>query len=123
MSTRAAAQLRAIQIQWVLGGRQFLLPPRLHARRCTGLAGILATMMRAISIATLKRILVRVAHAWRVYCLRTHPPPAAALASLVAYDDVPNDACKQPAGELPSMKIEPPPLKRPRQNDDDNMFL
>jgi len=47
---------------------------------------------------------------------------SAALASLGAYDDA-SDSCKTAVNELPPKIIEPPPLKRPRQNDDDNMFL
>jgi hypothetical protein len=47
---------------------------------------------------------------------------AAALASLVEYDDA-SDSSKEPFSELPPKIIEPPPLKRARQNDDDNMFL
>jgi hypothetical protein len=45
------------------------------------------------------------------------PIVSVALSSLVAYDDAPdfsNEALKM---------IDPPPLKRPRQDDDDNMFL
>ena len=45
-----------------------------------------------------------------------------ALASLAEYDDA-SDASGQPFSELPLKMIEPPPLKRPRQSDDDNMFL
>jgi hypothetical protein len=47
---------------------------------------------------------------------------AVALASLVAYDDE-YDATKHADDNLPPKIIEPPLLKRPRQNDDDNMFL
>jgi hypothetical protein len=53
---------------------------------------------------------------------RLTPVRAGALASLQAYDDA-TDVCKEPFVELPPKIIEPPPLKRPRQNEDDNMFL
>ena len=76
--------------------------------------------MRVISTATQKRI--PVGAALHVAQYRLTPIFTGALASLQAYDDA-TDACKEPFVELPPKIIEPPPLKRPRQNEDDNMFL